>query len=88
MKLAIVIMIMLLACGAAFADRIEIPFECYPKKVQSALLAKGFKVDLNGSDRSEDSWGLLENEGTRFSIITYRPITMKELQTVKEAILK
>ena len=66
----------------ATADEIKIPFSCYPKILQSKLEEKGYKLDLSGNDRTEESWGFLENKGTSFSIFTYQPVTEEELQMI------
>ena len=84
--LVIIVIFLLLWVGNVFADKLMIPFECYPKHIQTEFAKEGLKLDLDSVSRTEDSWGYLVNEGTRFIIYTYHPVTNNELQLVMDII--
>ena len=44
--------------------------------------------DLDGNDRTRESWGFLKNEGNKFVIFTYRNCSPQELQTILEIIME
>ena len=72
----------------AMADSLQIPFDCYPKQLQKAFEVYNLKLDLDGNDRTHHSWGFLRNEGDKFFIYTYKPITRKELDLVMKIIME
>jgi hypothetical protein len=72
--------------GLVYADYIDIPYKCNPIKVQKAFADKGYKVDLSGNDYTDDSFGLLENRGSSFRIITYNSATKADLGMIREII--
>ena len=85
-KVLILLLLNLLVLLAiyAYGDELKVPLDCYPRELQTRFAKHGFKLDLNGNDRTRDSWGFLENKGTDFSIITYEPMTEEEFyETIK-----
>ena len=83
MKKLITIILILIAT-TAHADKLIIPFDCYPTEVQEKFLTEGIKLDLDGNERTQESWGFLKNEGNQFIIYTYNSITIEELDIVME----
>ena len=75
---------MCLSVNIAFADKLQIPFSCYPKKVQAVFMEYGLKLDLDGNDRTPESWGFLKNEGSEFWLYTYRGVTTEELEFIRD----
>ncbi len=57
---------------------IEVPFSCYPKEVQEAFALNDLKLDLSGNDRTEESWGFIENKGASFVLYSYKPLTQED----------
>lgn len=74
------VMILALCVGTCFADKLIIQRSCYPRELQKEFLDKGYVLDLNGIDRTKESWGFLVNEGNQFSIYTYQSLTDEELK--------
>jgi len=66
-------------CNNLYADKLLVPFECYPKEVQKLYIENGLKLDLDRNDKTPDSWGFLINEGGQYWIYTYKPVTDEEL---------
>ena len=66
------------------ADKLRIPFSCFPKEIQLDFQRKGLKLDLNGNDRTRDSWGFIMNEGNQYVIFTYRSLNNEDFDTVSE----
>lgn len=86
-RIILLISFLLFFASSVFADKLMIPFDCYPLELQAKFAEHGLKLDLNGIERTEDSWGFLINEGSRFIIYTYQPITSEELTLIMEIIL-
>ncbi len=82
-KICLVLLILLLPL-TCFSDTFKIPFSCYPKKVQAEFAKYDIKLDLDGNDRTEDSWGFIKNQGTVYIIYTYRITTNKDLKIIYE----
>jgi len=78
--------LLLMCCVLAYADELQIPLPCYPKQVQQFFLDRGYKVELNGNERDKDTWGFIENKGTSFTVVSYYPITDKDLQVIQELV--
>ena len=72
----------------ALADKLIIEFDCYPKELQKLYLETGRKLDMNGNDRTEDSWGFIVNEGQRYIIYTYKPATEDDFNVIKDITFK
>ena len=65
---------MLVLATSAFADKFIVPFPCYPKEIQQDFKDRGYKLDLDSNERTQDSWGFLKNEGSQYIIYTYRSV--------------
>jgi hypothetical protein len=88
MKKLTLTIILLLVCQVVFADKLEIMFSCYPKDVQQRFAKAGKKLDLSGNDRDANSWGFIENQGSRYNIYTYKQMSPKELMEVQKIIME
>ena len=88
MRVLMSLLVALIISLPAFADKLIIPFDCYPKQLQAAFATQGLKLDLSGVDRTDDSWGFLENQGTRFILYTYNPVQDWELKLLLETIMQ
>lgn len=82
MKIIFLILISILFFNIAFCDQLEIPYSCYPKILQERFADNNLKLDLSGNDRTQDSWGFIENKGTSYKIFTYRSVTPEELSLI------
>lgn len=69
---------------SAYSDKVSIPFDTYLKLMQVEFYERGYKLDLDGNNRTKESWGFIENRGNKFNIYTYKPITVEELEMIKE----
>jgi len=78
------LILILLSPLTCCADEFMFPFSCYPKQVQEKFAEHGKKLDLDGNDRTEESWGFIENQGTNFKIYTYYSATEEDLQIIVE----
>jgi len=72
--------------GISFADKLIIPFSCWPQNLKTAFNETGRKLDLNSSDRDNNSWGYLVNEGSSFTIYTYKSVTNEDFQVIQDII--
>ena len=70
----------LFICNLSYSDELLVPFSCYPKDLQKRFAENGRKLDLNGNDRTPESWGFLFNKGAGYVIYTYRTATPKDLE--------
>ncbi len=86
MKKLILLIVFILLYSNVNADILKIRFECDPQVLQEAFLSKGYVVDIEGERRTKYSWGFIRNLGMEYEVITYKPITDKELEMVKEII--
>ncbi len=82
-KLCLILVILLLPL-TCLSDEFRFPFSVYPKKLQAKFAEYDRKLDLNGNDRTEDSWGFIENKGTAFVIFTYRSATKEDFKIIRE----
>lgn len=82
MKIIFLVLIISLFYGFAKSDELSIPFSCYPKAIQTKFLENNLKLDLDGNDRTKETWGYLKNEGAKYIIYTYRSVTKEELSIV------
>ena len=82
-KVCLILLILLfpLTC---FSDEFRFPFSIYPKEIQTKFAEYDRILDLNGNDRTEESWGFIENKGTNFIIYTYRSTTKEDFKIIKE----
>lgn len=82
MKTILFSIIILCITTISNADILQISKSCYPKELQKQFASKGYKLDINGNDRDTKSWGFLNNKGQEYEIITYNPVTPKELEDI------
>ena len=61
------------------ADGIEIPFPIKVNEFKKEMKKSG--MDLYGRDNSD---GEVANNGTSIKIITYKPVTLEEMELIKE----
>ena len=85
-RIILLVSFLLLFASFVFGDVLRIPFDCYPLKLQARFAEYGLKLDLNGIERTEASWGFLKNEGSHFVIYTYCSASTDELNLVMEII--
>ena len=64
----------------SFADGVVIPASIKVEEFKKEMKHKG--MDLYGGD---DSDGLVENYGNKIKVITYLPVTMEQMDLMKEA---
>ena len=88
MKRIVFILIFLFITVTAYADIFKIPFSVFPRELQAKFALEGKKLDLNGNDRTKDSWGFIENKGTNFIIYTYKPATTEDFNLIKQIIMQ
>lgn len=67
----------------AFADAVIIPGSVKVSKFKKIM--KEFGMDLCGRD---DADGLVEQRGTQIRVITYRPVTIEQMDWMKKAAQK
>lgn len=82
MKIISLILISIFFFNIAIADELSIPYSCFPKLLQAKFSENNLKLDLDGNNRTQDSWGFLKNEGASYKIYTYRSVTTDELNLV------
>lgn len=82
-KILVGLILMVFSTSIAFADGVIIPL---PIKVESFKKEmKSLGMDLSGDD---DADGYVENLGTSIKVITYRPVTIEEMDLIREAAIK
>ncbi len=81
-NIIIIFIIFLLLTASSYADQLDVPFSCYPKKVQAKFEEHGLRLDLSPNDREEDSWGFLQSRGSNFSIFTYRSMSKSDFERI------
>ena len=69
-----------------WADKIQIPFSCYPRQLSEDFARHGYKVDVNAEDRTKDSWAFIKSEGSSFWLYTYYPVQDRDFEMIKEVI--
>ena len=87
-KLFFITILLLFLTTSVFSDEFQIPFSVYPKQLQAKFKEHNIKLDLSGNDRTENSWGFIENRGTSFTIFTYRNITTEEMDVMLDIIME
>lgn len=83
----LLIALILIISSNVYADTIQIPFECNPKQIQKDFKKIGYKLDLDGTNRSKDSFGFIVNKGTSYDIVTYKAVSMKDLKKMQEFLI-
>lgn len=84
MKRLIVVVLMMLVCGTALADKVSVPFECWPQDLKERFEARGYELSLDANDKTRSTWAFLLNEGSKYHIMTYRPVKVEELNMIRE----
>ena len=87
MKILLILLILISISVNAFADKIIVPFECYPDEIVERFEAKGYQLEPHEYFRDENSWGFLKNEGSQYTIYTYKPVTKEELEDIRPIIM-
>lgn len=64
----------------AFADKFQINYSCWPQEIQAEFKKHDIKLDLDGSERTDDSWGYILNEGSSYTILTYKSATPEQMK--------
>ena len=82
----ILIILLLVLLGNAFADKIIVPFDCYPRELRARFEERGFKLDLSAIERTRDSWAFLVSEGQQYLIYTYKPVTQEDFDVIMEVV--
>ena len=71
-----------------FSDELQIPFSCWPVQLQEEFEKHGKKLDLDGTQRTKDSWGYLVNRGNEYTLFTYRPISKEDFPLIQKIVFK
>lgn len=83
MKKLTVFITLILLSTVCFADQIIVPFDVYPKELQKVFIDNGINLDLDPVNRTRESWGFIKNEGTSFSIYSYKMMTPEEMEIIR-----
>lgn len=82
----ILVIFFLLCCSFAFSDELNIPFSCWSKELQTEFKELGRKLDLESSERTNDSWGYLVNKGSSYVIYTYNSVNPGEFEMIQKIV--
>ena len=88
MKKIILIILLLMMPVMCSADVLKIPFSCWPQELKSEFGEIGLKLDLSPLDRTNDSWGFIDSNGSYFELNSYRSVTPEEFQIIQDLIFK
>jgi len=66
-----------------FADEVEVPFSVYAERFQAEAKEKG--LNLSCADEAD---GCIKTNGTFFVVMTYKPLTEKGRELIKELSFK
>jgi hypothetical protein len=88
MKKIIIALILLFITSTVYADKLIVPFSVYPKDFAKLCYDYGRTIDLSGNDRTEESWGFIQSEGSSFIIYTYYPATKDDMKWLLRIINK
>ncbi len=67
----------------SFADGVIIPVSIKVDEFKKDMMDKG--MNLYGGDKAD---GEIENKGTQIKIITYKPVTMEQMELMKTVAFK
>jgi len=81
-KMGVITNLLLMSTNLVFADKLIVPYDCYPKEMQAEFAKTGRKLDLSGNDRTKNSWGFIVNEGSQFIIYTYKGATQDDFSAI------
>lgn len=84
-KAGILTICALLFVNLSHADTIELLRGVDPHKFKEVMLEKGFKLDFELKEKTDDSWGVLGMDKKGMYISTYDSINMDNLPLVTEA---
>lgn len=84
-RMGILSILALLFVNLSHADTIELLRGVDPHKFKEVMLEKGFKLDFELKDKTDDSWGVLGMDKRGMYISTYDPIDMDNLPFITEA---
>jgi len=82
-----ILILVLLVAQVVSADELQVPFSCWPLELQKEFAKEGIKVDLNGVQRTKDSWGYILNQGNKYTIFTYDPMNNDDFIIIQKIIL-
>ena len=77
-------LIIFFTCNNGYADKVRIPFSCFPKELSVQFKEAGLSVDVKAEDRTKDSWGFIKSEGNEYTIFTYDTVSTEELELIKQ----
>jgi len=80
--IAIVLLLIIILAPKCYCDQLQLPFSCYPKDLQQGFARRGIKLDIDSNNRTKESWGFLENKGTYYILVTYKPVTDKDFDVI------
>ena len=80
--------LILLICSTAYADKIQVPFQCYPQKIQAEFQSEGLNLSLSDTIREKDTWGFLRNQGNKYEIETYYSVTLEEFDLIQQITMR
>lgn len=83
MKKIILTIAFVLIATTALADKIQIPYTCWPDEIVKEAKKFNLKIEKTESVRFKDSFGYIKNLGSSYEIYTYRPVTAKDLEDIK-----
>lgn len=86
MNKILVVLTMLTLIGAtsiSYADGVIIPVSVKVNEFKKEMKLRG--MDLSGEDYSD---GTIENRGTSIKVITYKPVTIEQMDLMKEVAFK
>lgn len=85
-KIAVGLILMGVFLGStviSYADGVIVPFSIKVDSFKKEMKSHG--MDLEGKDNSD---GEIQNNGNSLKVITYRPVTMEQLEIIKQASIK
>lgn len=75
----VLVLLMMASTTICYADGVIIPGSIKVKAFKKEMKKYGFNLD--GED---DSDGYIENYGTKIKVITYKPVTLDDLEVIKK----
>lgn len=67
----------------SYADGVVIPMSIKVEKFKKEMKHHG--INLYGGDEAD---GYIQNDGNKIKVITYKPVTMEQLELIKQAAFK
>lgn len=75
--------VIMASTSMSFADGVIIPGSIKIEEFKKVMKENG--MDLYGDDESD---GFIENEGNKIKVVTYKSVTMEQLEMMKETAFK